>query len=143
MSLPTPSAQVLRLVRGQPGGQESRSQGRQGLSPVLMPARRTLCESEYPGRVAHSYRSNRIFRKTLASHFGNDVLENVAVAVPAIFHKPVFREDVLTDDDSVGIAGVGDALYEIQPLGVAGHVDFGQRIVRPLIAEQVPFKITA
>ena len=33
--------------------------------------------------------------KPLAAHFGNDVLENVAVAVPAISDKPVFGADVL------------------------------------------------
>ena len=70
------------------------------LAPVLIPAPRNLCESEYPGRVVHSYRSNRIFRKILASHSGNDVLENVAVAVPAISDKPVFRADVLANHNS-------------------------------------------
>ena len=90
------------------------------MSLVLMPAWRTLCESEYPGRVAHGNRSNHIFRKTLASHFGNDVLENVAVAVPAIFHETVFRADVLANDDFVGVAAVCYAPYEIQPLGIAG-----------------------
>ena len=93
-----------------------------------MQARRALCKSEYPGRVAHSYRSNVIFRKPLASHFGNDVLENVAVAVPAIANKPVLGGDVLTNDNPVGVAGVGDALYEVQPLGVAGQVDFGESV---------------
>ena len=58
--------------------------------------RQVLCESEQPSRVVHGYRSNRIFRKALASHFGNDVLKNVAVAVPAISNKSVFREDVVT-----------------------------------------------
>ena len=60
------------------------------LPPVLIPTTRTLCESKYPGWVVHSYRSNRVFRKTLASHSRNDVLENVAVTVSSISNKPVF-----------------------------------------------------
>ena len=113
------------------------------LRPVLFPARRILGESEYLGRVAHSYRSNHIFRKPHTSHFGNDVLEDVSVTVPAISDKPVLRGNVLTNYDFVGIAGVGHALDVVQPLGIAGHVDVGERIVRPLIAKQVPFKVTA
>ena len=66
-------------------------------SPTLMPAWQILCESEHPSRVAHSYSSNHILRKPLASHSGNDVLENVAVAVPAIANKPVLGGDVLTN----------------------------------------------
>ena len=44
------------------------------LRPVLFQARQILGESENPGRVAHNYRSNHVFRKPLTSHFGNDVL---------------------------------------------------------------------
>ena len=102
-----------------------------------------LCEGEYFGRVVDGYRLDCVFGEALASHFWNDVLEDVAVTVTSVTDEAVFGGDIVTDYDSVGIASVGDALYVVQPLGVAGHVDVGEGIVRSFVSEQVPFEVTA
>ena len=71
------------------------------------------CERQCVGRIVHRDGADLSFREPLAPHSGNDVLENVAIAVPAIGDKPVLCEDVLRDHNSVAIARVGDAPDEV------------------------------
>src|SRR5688572_4189368 len=94
-------------------------------------------EREQTPRVVHEDRIDLAFGE-IAPHQRDDVLEDVPVAVPSIFHEARLVADVVRDQDAVEEATVGELAQGLQPHAVVRHVYLRRApIVGRLLPEQI------